>query len=190
MRDYYLGELILDKGRFGLYNLQGGFFHAGATYPFDGEEVDRMEAFALYQGNTCTNPENNQFAFGCLLCDHLSFYEVNGKEFVLLKEYTSNTPKARYPGQLVIQDDCTINYTWAQGTVTYCYMLFSGKTYSENNSAAGGCYIVVFDWQGNHVRTLETDREIKTFCVDEPNRMIYATALDDDGEYGIMQFKL
>lgn len=190
MKDYYLGETVYDKGRFGLYNLQGEFFHAGVTYPFDGEEMDRIAARILYQGNTCTNPENNQFAVGCLLCDHLSFYEVNEKEFVLLKEYTSNTIKARYPGQLVIQDDCTINYTWAQGTAAYCYMLFSGQTYSENNSAACGHYIVVFDWQGNYIKTLETDHKIKTFCVDEINNQVYATALNSDGEYGIIQFKL
>ena len=192
MKDYYLGETVFDKGRFGLYSLQGEFLRSGVTYPFDGEDVDRTAAFMLYQGNFCANPEANQLALGCVFCDHLSFYEVNEeKEFALLKEYTSNTIKARYPGQLVIQGDCTINYTWAQGTSAYCYMLFSGKTYSENNEATGGGhYIIVFDWQGNYVKTFETDYEIGTFYVDEINNQVYATALNSDGEYEIMLFKL
>jgi hypothetical protein len=191
MKDYYLGETIFDKGRFGLYDLQGKVLQTAVSYPFDGEELERTAAFILYQGNFCTNPENNQFAVGCVFCDHLSFYEISEKEVVLLKEYASNTIKARYPGQLVIQDDCTINYTWAQGTASYCYMLFSGKTYSKNNNRAdGGRYIIVFDWQGNYIKTLETDYEIGIFYVDEINNRIYATALNKEGEYEIMQFKL
>jgi hypothetical protein len=190
-KDYYIGETVYDEGRFGIYNSRGELLQTGGTYPFRGEEMERIPAFILYQGNFCASPEGNYFASGSLFCDHIAFYEAGENEITLLKEYASYDVKASYPDQLVVKDDCTVGYTCAYGTASHCYMLFSGKTYAENGQRSeGGHYIIVFDWQGNHVRTLETDREIRNFCVDEPNRMIYATALDDDGEYGIMQFKL
>jgi hypothetical protein len=190
-KDYYVGETIYDKGRFGIYNLKGELLHTGGTYPFRGEEMERTQAFILYQGSVCASPEGNYFALGSLLCDHIAFYEVGESGITLLKEYASHDLKASYPNQLVVENDCMVNYTYAYGTASYCYMLFSGKTYAQNGqSLDGGKYIVIFDWQGNHVRTLETDREIRHFCVDEPNGAIYTSALGDDGEYGIIKFEI
>jgi hypothetical protein len=189
-RDYYIDETIYNKGRFGIYNRKGELLQTGGTYPFRGEEMERTPAFILYQGNFCACPEGNYFASGSSFCDHIAFYEASETGITLLKEYASHDVKAAYPNQLVVEKDCTVGYTCAYGTASYCYMLFSGKTYAENGQRAeGGNYIIVFDWQGTYVKTLEADREIRNFCVDEPGRTIYATALGDDGEYGIMKFK-
>lgn len=190
-KDYYIGETVYDKGRFGIYNTKGELLQTGGTYPFRGEDMERMPAFVLYQGNFCASPEGNYFALGSLFCDYIAFYEAGENGITLLKEYASCDVKAAYPNQLVVENDCTVGYTCVYGTASYCYMLFSGKTYAEKGeSSDGGNYIIVFDWQGNYVRTLDTGREIRNFCVDEPNGVIYATALGDDGEYGIMKFKL
>jgi hypothetical protein len=190
-KDYYIGETVYDKGRFGIYNMEGELLQTGGTYPFRGEEMERISAFLLYQGNFCACPEGNYFASGSLFCDHIAFYEAGETGITLQREYASHDVKATYANQLVVENDCTVGYTCAYGTTSYCYMLFSGKTYAQNDHRSeDGNYIIIFDWQGNHVRTLETDREIRNFCVDEPNGMIYATALGDDREYGIMKFKM
>ncbi|MDR2680080.1 MAG: TolB-like 6-bladed beta-propeller domain-containing protein [Tannerella sp.] len=190
-KDYFIGETVYDKGRFGVYSSKGELLQTGGKYPFRGEEMERAAAFIMYQGHSCASPAGNYFASGSLFCDHIAFYEAGENGIALLKEHASHDVKASYSNQLVVDDDCTVGFTAAYGTASYCYMLFSGRTYAENGqNSDGGRYIIVFDWQGNHVRTLETDREIRTFCVDEPNRAIYATALGDDGEYGIMKFKL
>jgi hypothetical protein len=190
-KDYYIGQTIYDKGCYGIYNMEGELLQTGGTYPFSGENIERSAAFVLYQSDFCANPEGNTFASGCCFSDRIAFYEIGENEVTLLKEYASRDIRATYPGQMVIDDDCMIGYVAAFGTASYCYMLFSGKTYAQNNKrTTWGNYIIVFDWLGNYVKTLETDREILQFCVDETNGMIYATALDDDEEYGIIQFKL
>jgi hypothetical protein len=43
---------------------------------------------------------------------------------------------------------------------------------------------------GNYVKTWETDMDIRNFCVDETNNLMYAVVLDDTGEYGIARFKI
>jgi hypothetical protein len=190
-KDYYIGETIYEDGRFGIYNQAGELLQTGGMYPFRGKDMDPMSAFILYQGACCASPENNCFAFGSTFCDHISFYEAGENGVTLLREYASSDAKVSYPGQLVVDDDCLVAYTCAYGTVSRCYMLYSGKTYAANgNQSDGGHYILVFDWQGNYVETLETDREIRRFCVDESHRVIYAIALDEEGEYGIVKFQL
>ncbi|MDR1098349.1 MAG: TolB-like 6-bladed beta-propeller domain-containing protein [Tannerella sp.] len=190
-KDYYIGETNYASGRFGVYNPEGEMLYTGGSYPFRGESMERIPAFILYQGHYCASPASNRFALGCLCCDHLSFYEAGENGLTLLKEYASYDIKASYPGQIVYDDDCIISYTWAHSTASYCYMLYSGKTYAAKGKRDdGGSYIIVFDWDGNYVKTLETDREIRTFCVDEAGQIIYAVALGDDGEYGIIKFKL
>jgi hypothetical protein len=191
MRDYYVCEGFYEKGRFGIYDLQGKLLRIDGQYPFRGKDMEQIPAFMLYQGSHCANPHGNYFAMGCLFCDHLSFYEVREDETVLLKKYASHDTKAKYPGQLVIEDDCLISYTWAYGTDKHCYMLYSGKTSLENEKRGGwGTYVIVFDWMGNYVKTWETDMDIRNFCVDETNNLMYAVVLDDTGEYGIARFKI
>jgi hypothetical protein len=192
MQDYYVGEGIYKNGRFGIYDKQGKLLRAEGAYPFRAEAMEPASAFILYQGQFCSNPQGNYFAIGCQFCSHLSFYEVKENETILLKEYASDNIKAKYAGQLAFDDDCIISYTGKYATDKYCYMLYSGKTYSENNQRTDwGSYIIVFDWEGNYIETLETNQEIRTFCIDETNNIIYAVTIADfTGEYGIMRFKI
>ncbi|GHT70447.1 hypothetical protein AGMMS50239_38840 [Bacteroidia bacterium] len=189
MQDFFVGLGFYTKGRFGIYDMQGNLLRTEGQYPFRGETMDLIPAFITYQGYHCASPHGNYFAIGSLFCDHLAFYEVREDETILLKQYESRDVKAKYQDQLLIENQCTVNYTWAYGTDAHCYLLYSGKTYEGNNQRTdGGNYLIVFDWEGNYEKTLKTDREIRTFCVDEQNSRIYAVALNDIGEYGIMRF--
>jgi len=84
-----------------------------------------------------------------------------------------------------------MNYRYAYGG-KYCYMLYSGKTYLENDrrSSAGGNKIIVFDWNGNYIRSYKTNVNIIQFCVDEEKNLIYATTRDDEGGFTITKFNL
>jgi len=189
-KDYYIGMGIFDKGRFGIYDNNGEFLYTGGTYPYQGEGMKISTAYTLYQGQICANPEKNYFAAGCLFSDHISFYEVTENEVILRKEYYSYDTTVGYTNRLEIKNNSILNYTWAFGTASYYYMLFSGKTYGETGKTGGGHYIIVFDWQGNYVKTYNTDYEIYTFCVDENNNCIYATALDENLDYVIIRLEI
>jgi hypothetical protein len=194
-KDYYIGFGIFENGRFGVYNSNVEYMYAGADYPFTGSNMEPSQAFATYQGKYCTNPEGNYFAMGCWFSDHIAFYEVTDTEIVTLKEYSSydanvdvNTTENR--SSMRPKDETIINYNAAFGTASYCYMLFSGKTYGETGKFSGGRHIVVFDWKGNYIKTYNTDYEIENFCVDENNNCIYATSLNESGDYSILRFNI
>jgi len=191
IKDYYIGEGIFNSKRFCIYNSYGEHIRTDGKYPFGAGERDSVSAFILYQGHYAAHPAQNRFAVCSWLCDNLQFYEVNDDKTILIKEYASRDIKARYENTLIVDDDCIVNYTWAFATEKYCYILYSGKTNKENKGRSGwGNYIIVFDWDGNYVKTFEPEQEVRYFCVDKSDSNIYAIVCDKTGEYGIMKFKI
>ena len=207
-KDYYIGIGKFEEGRFKVYNSEVEYLYTGATYPLKGKgnkgkDIDPGQAFYTYQGNLCMNPDKNYFAMSCLFSDHIAFYEVKEDEIITLKEYYSYDANIDFfsssnnvGGTTRIsmgarpKNESVISYTAAYGTASYCYMLFNGKTYGETGKVGSGHYIVVFDWQGNYIKTYNTDYEIRTFCVDENNNCIYATTKDKNLDPIIIKFKI
>jgi hypothetical protein len=196
-KDYYIGMGIFDKGRFGVYDSKGKFLYTGGHYPYKGDDMESSKAFLMYQGPFCANPDKNYFVASCLYSDHIVFYEITKNALIPIKEYYSYDVtvdgKNSSAGNSSVRekDETVFSYQWAFGTGSCCYMLFSGKTYAEDKERSGESrYIIVFDWQGNYIKTFHTDYDIKSFCVDEKNNYIYASALDEDFEYIIIKLKI
>jgi len=200
-KDFFVGFGMVEKGVFGFYDHNFNPIFDGGKYPFDGESRNRRESSMVYQGYICTNEINNKFAFGCLYSDYLAFYEINNNELVVKKEYFSKDANVEFSSsiiengatmfRLIRTDNTVINYNGSFGSETYCYMLFSGKTNEEKeNITSGGNYIIVFDWDGNYIRTFQSYYEILYFYVYEENNLIYAIVRSEDGEAKIAQFKL
>lgn len=190
----------IENGIFGVYDTYLNPIFEDGKYPFDGENKSKMEASRVYDGYLCTNPANNKFAFGCLYSDYLAFYEIKNNKLVVKKEYFSKDANVEFSSNTMqdgaimfhlIQNDNTVrNYVGSFGNDDYCYMLFSGKTNEEREHNTGeNNHIIVFDWNGNYIRTFYSDIEIHYFYVDEMDRIIYAIARGDDGEAKIAKFK-
>ena len=195
LKDYYVAVGCWQEGRFGIYDREGNLFRTEGKYPFSGEKMNPMERFFTYQGPISATPNGNYFVIGCHYSDNLEFYEVKENETVLLKKYESYDAKTQFQVTansqgIHVKDDCIMSYNWSHGSNEYCYMLYSGKKYSETKpSSGGGNKIVVFDWKGNYIKTLESAIRILTFCVDENDSQIYAV-VNDNGEFKIMHFNI
>jgi len=192
LKDDYIGIGEFEDGRFRLYDSEGNIVASFGKYPFRGEEIERGGLSIIYQGSICTSVDGNNFAMGSAYCDNLEFYRIVEGEGVLINKYGSHDAKAIFYGsQIRIDDDCIMNYKDAYGG-RYCYMLYSGKTYKEGRY--GGKRIIVFDWDGNYLKSYKVDVDIWSFCVDEENNILYAIAVDDNDETGggfnIFQFNL
>lgn len=192
----YIGLGRFNDGRFRLYDSAGNTVFTGGKYPFRGEEMDSIARFYVYQGSIATGVDGNSFAIGTVYSDNLEFYHIENGTAVLKKKYESYDVKGIFNGSIMrIEDDCIMSYRGAYGG-QYCYMLYSGKTYLHDGKRAigGGRRIIVFDWDGNYIKSYKTDVDVMQFCVDEENNIIYATARDDNDEtgggYGIFKFNM
>ena len=195
IKNGYVGIGMFDDGRFRLYDSIGNIVSSFGVYPFRGEGMSHIDRFFIYQGSLAASFDGNYFAIGTAFCDNLEFYRVEDGNAVLIKRYESYDVKAVFYGNRIrIDDNCKMDYMAAYGG-KYCYMLYSGKTYLENERRPiGGSKIIVFDWNGNYLRSYSTDAVIFSFCVDEENNILYASALDDDDEneggFCILQFNI
>ena len=190
-KDYYVGVGVIDKGRFGIFDSNGKFLYTDGVYPYQGKDMEPNKAYTLYQGQICASPERNYFAAGCWWSDHIAFYEVTKNGVVLLKEYSSYDTTVDFINMIAIKSNSVLNFTEAFGTADYCYMLFNGKTFAENNEGTrGGNYIIVFDWQGNYIKTFHIDYKAYCFYVDEANNCIYASVLDENLDYVITKLEM
>jgi len=191
----YVGIGAFEDGRFRMYDSGGNIVSAFGKYPFRGEEMDFMGRFFIYQGFVATSIDGECFAIGSSYCDNLEFYQIVDGTAVLKKKYESYDVMAEFVGNVIRRnDDCIMNYKAAFGG-KYCYMLYSGETYLEKGkNTAGGKRIIVFDWNGNYLKSYKAEVEIIAFCVDEENNMIYAIIRDkfdeDGGGFCIAQFNI
>lgn len=64
----------------------------------------------------------------------------------------------------------------------YIYALYSGKTYEDSGSKIEHCRtLIIFNWEGEHIKTLELDNNIKNISYDVSNDTLYGiTDLQDD----------
>ncbi|MFA5819289.1 MAG: BF3164 family lipoprotein [Bacteroidales bacterium] len=178
----FIGIGIYDDNRYHIYSQNGNFVASYGDYPFNGNNLNANDRFIIYQGSLCANPENNFFSMGSSYCDNLEFYRIENNHPVLIKKYETYDVKAQYKERIYINDDCIMNYKASYGSEKYCYMLYSGKTYEENNKHTyGGRKLIVFDWRGNYVKSFIADMDIISFCVDEKNNNVYAVTLDKGG---------
>jgi len=190
IKDGYIGIGSFDVERYHLYDSLGNMISAFGKYPFSGEEMENgIMRYLMYQGFFCASADGNYFAMGSSNCDNLEFYRLKNGTAELIKKYETYDVKAKINKQgnsqfIHIEDDCVMSYKYAYGG-RYCYMLYSGKTYLENGRYRfGGKRIIVFDWDGNYLKSYQLDDEINSFCVDEENSFIYATMHDDNDENG------
>ncbi|GHT08881.1 hypothetical protein FACS189426_05610 [Bacteroidia bacterium] len=185
----FVGIGMFDDGRYRLYDKNAEYIGVFGTYPFKGEEMDPTMRFFIYQGNFCSN--GNHFTFGCSYCDNIEFYQIENNKALLVHKQETMDAKVQFSQKLQIEDDCVMNYKSAYGGDNYCYMLYSGKTYAEQNRrSVRGNKIRIFDWQGKYIQTFTTDKDIFSICVDEPDGILYAAAYDNNAGFVIERFNI
>lgn len=180
-----------EKGRYQIYDKKGKLINHMGEYPSEDMEDNAQARFFLHQGDLCSQPGGTHFALGSSYSDNLEFYRIQNGQTELLKKYgTVNKVQARFDNSVQLDDNCLLGYKSSYATDKYCYMLYSGKTFAENNHRVSwGENVFMFEWNGNFVKSFRLDQEVLAFSVDESNGIIYGIVLNKD-EAAIMKFKI
>jgi hypothetical protein len=186
----FVGIGPFEDGRYHIYDKKGLFRKEAGKYPFHGEEMNAQARFFLYQGYLCAQPDGTHFTLGSSYSDNLEFYTVRMNQAELIKKYGVRDVQARFDNSVELDGNCLLGYKGAYAVDRFCYMLYSGKTYAENNHRRNGATrVFVFGWEGDFVKSYQFDEEIFAFSVDEKNETIYGV-VNHEGETGIMRFKM
>ena len=154
-------------------------------YPFkdEAEELvpERFRAMA-YQGTLRVN-SNGYFAYVTVHAKQLHLYKVENNKInkigEVIESYGYYKPNMDYKDSYSVvhsgnYPNCYIDLAVSDD---YIYALYSGRTFKEYQmSSFEGETIYVYDWTGKLVKTYRLDTPITKFCVDEAEKVIYATA--------------
>lgn len=188
-RECAIGIGPFSEGRYHLYDLNGVFKIGVGDYPFNGNRMNPMDRFILYQGYLQEQPDGDFFALGSSYSDNLEFYKLEKSGITLVNRYGIKDVMGTYDNSIQLNDNCLMGFKGSYGTEKYCYMLYSGKTLKENNNRRmWGTRIFVFNWNGELIQTYELNQEVISFCVDEIKGLIYGI-VNMEGNFEIMKFK-
>jgi hypothetical protein len=146
------------------------------------EEIsDDAHAFA-YWGRITTNPKTNKVAIGTNYAGIMQMYDCSTDKAELIKEH--NLFLADYKenaGYFAITPQTRWGYLSMDSNDTHIFALYSGLNQVENpdGSFSKSNIIHVFDWNGNPVIRLITDKQLSHICVDENTVYGYDAEIGD-----------
>lgn len=170
---------------FTLIDRKGAILSMSDEYPFKDETEKiipaRFRAMA-YQGTLRVNP-NNYFAYAITNAKQIHLYKVENKRIKKIGEiidgYGYYKPDMSREGAYHVAHLGEYPKCYLDLSVTndYVYALYSGRSFEEYKMAAyEGETIFVYDWTGKLVKMYRLNIPITKFCVDEVEKVIYATA--------------
>lgn len=166
------------------FNEKAGYYHV-VPYPvipgFTSTETNRT----LYSGSICVNEEKGVIVAALRFVNSVNFYNLNcdiieapafGESYIY--------PVESYKNEFDIQKStkCFIDVA---STDKYVYCLYDGTAdYSANST------IVIFDWDGNHIKNLKADRNLRKIAVDKKDKNILSIATNKTGEREVVMYPL
>lgn len=180
----YLAVGIYETNRFCLVDSQGQIKKVFGEWPYRDEKeknlLGQIKAQA-YMGGMTVNPSGTKFLSYVATADILSFYHLKEGEAHLVKEscltypdYAYNDNSSSFRGT---SREAPLTYLVAASTEKYVYLLYSGKnTIKYGLDAFSGNTIYVYDWNGNKVAELKSDKDLQCLCVSPDGKVIYTIA--------------
>lgn len=172
-----------NKYSFYYYNPDSGFYWI-RTSP----EIKNMtpaDGGLIYGNNLCVSEIHDKVVTAYRFVNFLSFYDLSG---VLEKviQIGENISEPIIDGSGDIDALSSIKY-FIDTSITskYVYCLYAGcHDFAEKSK------IFIFEWTGEHVKTLQLDRSIRNFTVDNDNKYVIAIASDETGGQDVVLYYL
>lgn len=180
----YLATGIYSSGRFSLIDAQGHVEKTFGEWPYRDEKEKAVSGpvkAQAYMGGMTVNPSGTKFLSYIATADMLSFYRLDKGEAHLVKESCLTYPDYAYhenPSSFRgTSREAPLTYLAAASTDEYVYLLYSGKNTAKYGlNAFSGNLIYVYDWEGNKLAELKSDKDLQCLCVSKDGKDIYTIA--------------
>lgn len=184
----YLATGIYEDSRYCLIDSQGRIEKVFGEWPFRDEKEKNVSGrikSQAYMGGMTVNPSGTKFLSYVATADILSFYHLEKGGVHLVKESCLTYPDYAYNDNSGLfrgtSREAPLTYLAATSTEEYVYLLFSGKNTDKYGLGAfSGNTIYVYDWNGNKVAELKSDKDLQCLCVSQDGKVIYTIANDPE----------
>ena len=187
------GSRVRNNKRFVRLDEKGVYKDSFGDFPeqdrYSMEEADPQSRMMAYQGKMVYNPTNNKMAFISFFGVIFEVYQLSENP-CLIKGYYDAFPSyvldsnSKY-SSAIYQKDNIHGYIDLCATNQYIYALYSGKQMQGVSEQAFmdvmlSNSIFIYDWDGNCVCRLLTDKPLLNICVSEDNRKLIALGWEED----------
>jgi hypothetical protein len=155
-------------------------FRGGTLPPKENDKIlDLVHAYA-YIGRLTTNIKDSRIAICTQYGGILQIYQYENSNVDLVKEQLSFIPAYVQNGEnFGVTNQTRWGYISIDSNDKYIFMLYSGFIQRENPLYYLGNEIHVFDWDGNPVQKLKTNRNLSHICVDGDTLYGYDNDIED-----------
>lgn len=185
-----------EKGMYAICN-KGEIVKTEFDYPGEINLPDIKKAF-IFDGKLKVSPDKTKLAYAALFCDVIEIFNIkNGNMekiktlFTFLPEYSdgSNGDQIR----VAVKHSTPMGYLDLFAGDNYIYALYNGRTKEAfKDRYFYGNQIHIFDWEGNPVKNLIVDRDIRALSVDETNNLLYTISynINESEDPGFHVYKI
>lgn len=186
---------LFEQGRYCLTNEDGQ--HFGLSYPETEKhrKIDQKQKSILYASNiTKIKPDGKHFVCANMQSGILDIGTIHSNNLINRKiELNLYSPLVSMSTQrlrpVAYSTDNLFGFCDVEVSDEYIYALYSGKSYRSNKEDFFyGRRIVVFDWEGNHIRTYSLPTPFKSIFYNKDENAIYG--LTDKPKTSLIKYAL
>ena len=176
---------ILSSGKKGnayyLFRPDSGYYWVSA---YKGPKIYRKNDFA-FSANLIVNEKANSTVCAYRFFNKVQFFDLKDN---IVRDVMYGDERIE-PKDIVVS---TFNFTENRkcfidicGTDQYVYCVYDGSyDYSQLSK------IMIFKWDGTHIKTLQTDRKIKKIAIEKSDSYLMAIAADEHGGRDVVRYSL
>ena len=184
----FIAPGIYEKYRYCVLDSNGQVHSTLGEWPYrdkDEKTVSGIVRSQAYMFGIASSPSRTKFVAYLMSADMLSFYQLENDSLHLRKETIVTYPDYEYRNNPTdysgASRDSPLVYLWGTCSEDYVYLLYSGKKFRQNALASfSGDMIYVYNWNGDKIAMIKSDKMLKQICVAKDGKTMYAIACDLD----------
>lgn len=191
----FIGNGLFKDGAMGVYYKDGNLFKYWDTYPsFINNLSNPSQKFQIGQQYFTVNSLNNFLITASIFTGHIQFFNINNQlEINKIKEFktslSSIEQRIENVKDIKLKSEDIVYYEDITSTDSFFYILYCGNSMNKKETKENN-YILQFDFKGEPIQALKTNKRIFKFCVSDDDSELYAIALDEDMSHNIIRFDL
>lgn len=181
-----------NKGKYGIYNYKTKNVSLDIDFPYDNKQKDvdnYMKGWA-HQGEVSLKPDHSEIIF-VYKNGYFDICRLERNKLELKKRNLYYQMEYKVFGQgVAYSKKSKYGFRSVNSSSKFIYMIYSGRSQEESGADYfAGNNILVFDWNGNPIVNLKTNRFLQQIIVDENQKLIYGYGINQmTGEPEIVKF--
>lgn len=164
------------------FNPDSGYYRVNA-YNIPQKKYKRTRY--AYMTNLCVNEKKETVVSALRFFNSVQFYNLRGEIKQIISFGEVPIAPQTYSADALDFDDSIKCFIHTYGTDKFVYCLYDGSLALNQLSK-----IVIFKWNGKHVKTIQADHILKKIAVDPSDTFLLALASDNEGEQIVVKYNL